>query len=66
MMNWTPNFYTVYLLLESAETQLKAGSWRFLEEVPLHPVAQIPIESVRFGLPGRRKFDASSVEGLAL
>jgi hypothetical protein len=61
-----PNFYTVYLLPESAETQLKAGSCKFLKEVPLHPVAQIPIGSVCFDPTRRKKFDACILDGLEI
>jgi hypothetical protein len=59
-----PNEYTVYLLPPVVSAQLKAGSWKFLEEVPLNPIGQIPLERVKFDSTKRKKLDASILDDL--
>jgi len=57
-----PSKYTVYRLPESVAEQLASGSWRFLEEVPVEPVGQIPIENVRFDSTKRKELDGSILD----
>ena len=47
---------------ESVAEQLASGSWRFLEEVPVEPVGQIPIENVRFDSTKRKELDGSILD----
>ena len=57
-----PSDYTVYLLPESVTAQLASGSWKFIEEVPLEALGQIPVGSVRFDPSNRKELDASILD----
>jgi hypothetical protein len=59
-----PNAYMVYLLPPIVAAQLKAGSWKFLEEQSLESIGQIPIGSVKFDPSRREKLDASILDDL--
>jgi hypothetical protein len=59
-----PNAYAVYLLPPIVAAQLKAGSWKFLEEQGLEPIGQIPLGRVKFDASRRKKLDASILDDL--
>ncbi len=59
-----PSDYNVYLLPESAKTQLASGSWKFLEDLRLEALGQIPIKSVRFDSSNRKELDPSILDPL--
>jgi hypothetical protein len=46
------------LLPTAAAAELKAGSWKFLEELNSGPLGQIPIAKVKFDPTRRKKLDA--------
>jgi hypothetical protein len=57
-----PSHYTVYPLPESVTTQLASGSWKFLEELSLEAIGQIPVKSVRFDSSNRKELDPSILD----
>jgi hypothetical protein len=57
-----PSQYTVYALPHSAARQVSSGSWKFLEEISLKPLGEIPIENVKFDSTRRKSLDASVLD----
>ncbi len=54
--------YNVFALPDTAETYLSQRSWKFIEELPLRHLGQIPLESVHFDPTRRESLDASILD----
>ena len=57
-----PDTYTVYLLPEALAQQADTGLWKFLENVSLTPVGNLPVCDVHFDRTKRRKLDATILD----
>jgi hypothetical protein len=57
-----PDHYTIYLLPDRVEEQLRKGSWSFLAELALQSLGQIPIANVQFDATKRKCLDASILD----
>jgi hypothetical protein len=61
-----PDTYVVYVLPKEAEETFRKGSWKFIEETPMHPVGEIRVDSVKFDESKRKEFDSSCLDDLAI
>jgi hypothetical protein len=59
-----PDSYSVYELPESTEPMVAAGSWRFLEHMPLSSIGEIPVSAVKFDSTKRKTLDPSILDPL--
>jgi hypothetical protein len=59
-----PGDYSVYILPQSAEESLRAGSWDFLNHTPMESIGKVRINDVVFDSTKRKELDASILGSL--